>query len=116
MSRHYDWEMIAKLTLEGKTAREISELIGCTKRTVSRARVATGTAQIVSEFASRPITDERLEQIRFMVEDGAPVSEIEKTLRTTYTTVNKYFPGSSWNREEISAHVANIQRARWAVS
>ncbi len=116
MSRRYDWEQVAKLTREGKTAREISELLGCTKRTVSRARGATGTAKPVLGFACHPITAERLEQIRSMVEDGTPVREIEKTLGTTHQTVNKYFPGASWSREQISEHTSVIQRARWAAN
>ncbi len=116
MSRRYEWEQIAKLTREGKTAREISELLGCTKRTISRVRNATGTAQPIPEFAGQPITAERLEQIRLMVEDGAPVAEIERTLGTSHKTITRYFPGSSWSREQISAHTADIQRARWAVT
>lgn len=116
MSRRYDWELIAKLTREGKTARQVSELLGCTKKTVHRVRLATGTAQQIPEFAGKPITAERLEQIRSMVEDGTPVREIEKTLGTSHQTVNKYFPGASWSREQISEHTSVIQRARWAAT
>lgn len=116
MSRKYDWELIAKLTLEGKTASQIAELVGCNMRTISRARKATGTAHTIPEFAGYPINAERLEQIRLMVEDGAPVAEIERTLGTSHKTITRYFPGSSWSREQISAHTADIQRARWAVT
>lgn len=110
----YDREQIAALTRQGKTAAQIAELLGCTERTVSRVRIETGTAKPVSPYSGKPVSPERLEQARLMLNDGAPWSEISRTLHISEHSLAKHFPGTQWTREQMNDLSAAIQRARWA--
>lgn len=39
---------------------------------------------------------ERMKQLRMMVDDGAPINEIKRTLAMEYKTIKKYAPDAGW--------------------
>lgn len=105
-----DWEQIAKLHAEGKSASQIARLVGCTARTVVRWRAANGLSDPPSPFAGTRISSERLEAVRRMVEDGASVNEIQRTLHVWRPTIIKYFPEARWSRGQTAEFIATARR------
>lgn len=87
---------IAELTLAGYSAAEIATQIGITARTVVRARSRTG--------ASRPcnhnnyMTPAEMARAEALLDDGASLSEVARTLGRSTVTLSKWFPGRGWPR------------------
>lgn len=106
-----DCQEVARLTRAGVTAPKIAERLGCTTRTVQRARARLGISQPVSPTAGRPISAERLERVRRMVEDGASHAEITRTLGVNQETLRRHFPGTQWSPQQSSEMAAAVRRA-----
>lgn len=105
-----DWEQIAKLHAAGKSAKAIAEELQCTTRTVVRWRARNGLSNPSSPLAGSRISTERLAAVRRMVEDGASVNEIRKTLHVWPLTVRRYFPDASWTKAQTGEFVSAIRR------
>lgn len=115
MSKRYDHELIAELSLNGMSASQIAEKVGCTSRTVTRVRKAYGiTAPSSNEFGNQPISADRLTAAKAMLDDGAPHSEVSATLRIHQRNLQKHFPGTQWTKAQKASHLAAIRSARKA--
>lgn len=56
-----------------------------------------------------PLTPDRLKTIEAMLTDGAPLREVERTLKVGRVTIMKYFPQhKGWSKQ----HNAEISRAK----
>lgn len=96
-----NYNRVAELTGLGWGANRIAAEIGCSSRQVTRIRVHLKINKPVPETAGRPISPERLEAMRKLVDAGASIGEIVRTLHCHHDTVSKYFPeakqsGDDW--------------------
>lgn len=87
-------QRIAKLTEDGLTAEAIAAELGVTARTVQRARVRRG----VAKPAARRMTAEDLRRARELLDDGASLGEVSRTIGRDLHTIGKHFPGCGWPR------------------
>lgn len=99
------YRRIAELTRQGMTARQIAEALGCTMRTVCRARARTG----VSRPAAPLYPDEVWVMAESLLKDGASLMEVARTIGCDHRTVTKRFPGYLWDRTKV-AQMATLSR------
>lgn len=101
--KHFDYDQVAALTRAGLSANEIAVRLGCTQRTVVRIRKATGTSKPAnSEYTGVRLDLRRLQAAREMLDEGAPHAEIMRTLGLSRKTLRKYFPGTAWDKYQVS--------------
>lgn len=103
-----DYESIAELHRLGYSAPQIAARAGCSTRTVGRWRRSQGLTERPAH-ASYPVTPERLEAARRMLEDGASHHDISLTLHMSVHTLRAHFPGTAWSRDE-SIRLAHMVR------
>lgn len=85
---------VAKRALdEGLGYRSAAELSGVSATTLARRFPGMGRAQI---------SPEKLKRIEEMLDDGAPVAEIIRTLNLGKDTVSRHFPGRGFTQEQIT--------------
>jgi DNA-binding CsgD family transcriptional regulator len=84
--------VIARLTLAGRTAAEISAELGISERTVQRARGRAGVAQ---PFNGIPMSDSEVQQAAALLDDGASYAEVGRTLGRSHGTIRRQLPARS---------------------
>lgn len=82
---------VERMTREGFTARQISEELGITRRTVQRNRTAAGVAQP----RGRPFDSVEHERILEMLEDGVSIPEIARTIGRSRDVLWRRYKGLS---------------------
>lgn len=95
-----DRNAIADLHHQGLTAPQIAKQLGCSERTVERARKELGISP-----AAR-MTPERRARIQEMVNDGWSWKEIERTEGAHWDTMARHFPGTQWTHQHAGHMVA----------
>lgn len=100
---------VRRLTAIGRTAQQIAEQIGCSKRQVCRDRRSLG----LSPPHAPPLTDSQLEQAEALLDDGASRSETARTLGVAETTIRRHFPGRGWTKQQIAEHSAFLNGRRY---
>lgn len=108
MSTPADHESIAELHRLGYSAPQIAVRAGCSTRTVERWRRSQGLTERPAH-SSYPVTPERLEAARRLLDDGASHKDISQTLHMSRTTLQRHFPGTAWTRDE-SIRMAHMVR------
>lgn len=91
---------VAELTKLGWSAAAIARDQHSSERQITRIRSSLKLSQPVPENAGKPLSPERLEAMRLLVEDGASVGEIMRTLKCSDDTVKKYFPDAARDQSE----------------
>ena len=105
MSRRYtrvDDERVEQLTLRGLSLTRIAEIMGCSERAVSRARKRIGVAQPIPRW----MTAEEIALAERMLDDGASLTEVARTLDRHPTALWKRFPGRGWTSEQTGQYNA----------
>jgi hypothetical protein len=97
---------VVELTHQGKTAREISDLLGVTTRTVVRDRREMGIAKPVP----RRLTDDEVRAVEQMLEDGCSYSEIARTFGVHLTCISQRFPGRGWTATQANEYRALLRK------
>jgi len=99
------------LTLQrtGATAAVIAERLGVTPRTVVRLRSRHGVAQPYARHA--PVNDEWKARVKDLLDDGASISDVCRTLDTTHDTVKRYFPDAGWTKTMASHYARAVRTA-----
>lgn len=59
---------------------------------------------------TKPTTWEKLCKAKEMLDDGAPYSEVTKTLHISFETLKKNFPGKGWTHQQAVEHGALVRR------
>ena len=103
----YRRERAATLTREGRSATEIADILGVSPRTVARYRRMTGTQ--LGEPSPR-LTDNQIELIRQLLEDGCSRAETARTVGVSPHAVRRHFPDKHWTREQTYEHLSAIKR------
>lgn len=84
-----DQQRLAALHADGKSAREIAEILGCTPRTVVRWRSITGHTVRPAPVRVSPSVKERALQL---LADGCSLAEVGRTVGVDQSTVGRWFP------------------------
>jgi DNA-binding NarL/FixJ family response regulator len=108
----YDDDILA-LRATGRPTSAIARQLGISERTVQR-RLKTHGLNRSSPNHGKPITAERLAQIKAMLDDGCSHREIGLTLHVGVHTIRKYFPGTAWTQAQSDELTSALQKARWA--
>jgi transposase-like protein len=85
-----DVELVARLHSEGRSAAEISAIVGCTIRSVTRWRGRTGN-RVIDQVPAHPETDREVAR-RLLFEDGCSIAEAARTVGAAWRTVARWFP------------------------
>jgi DNA-binding CsgD family transcriptional regulator len=101
-------EKVAVLTREGKSAAEISVILGITARSVTRQRKALG----ISKPAAVPLSEDALRRARELAADGCSRMEVARTIGCSPTTIERHFHDFDWPPVELWRSLA--QHRRWA--
>lgn len=94
-----DDDQVAWLTRRGWTLTRIAKELGCSTRTVGRARERTG----VAGPPGRPLTDADLAWAERLLEDGCSVIEVERTLGRSPGSLAHRFRGRGWTHQQLSS-------------
>lgn len=105
-----DDETFLDLHHAGLASQEIADRLGITRRTVLRRRVRLGVARHTPGTTWRP-TPEWEAQARTLLEDGASLREIARTLHCDRATVTRRFKGMGWTLNEAGSHSQTMRRA-----
>jgi transposase-like protein len=95
-----DKEAIERMHKDGWSAPRIAAELGCSAETVRRWRKREGLQPPRPANAWAPITPERKEAARRLLDDGAPYEEVSRTLGMTTVTLKRHFPGRQWTRQQ----------------
>lgn len=91
---------VAELTIKGKSANEISEILHISTRTVTRIRTDTG---VMAGSRSIPMTEEEIEKARNLLEAGAPYAEVGRSIGRSHHAITRNLPGyHKWSPAEAS--------------
>lgn len=91
---------VASLTRAGLSLTQIADQLGVTDRTVSRDRQRLGIQQPTPPRLSAA----EVEAARRLLDDGAPYSEVARTLGRSHSAIARRLPGYAWTP---------VQRGQW---
>jgi len=97
-----DDELVAKLTRQGWSAQQIADELNVTTRTVVRSRKRSGILGSPPQW----MTDEELAIAERMLDDGASLTEVARTLDRHPTSIWKRFRGRGWTPAQTGQHNA----------
>ncbi|TXH58301.1 MAG: hypothetical protein E6Q97_02545 [Desulfurellales bacterium] len=103
-------EKVVELTARGWTAKQISENLGLTERTVQRYRKSAG----ISEPPLPRVSDAQFDAALRLLEDGAPYSEAAATVGCSAHALRRRFPGQGWTKLEVARFSAFMRRMKRA--
>lgn len=107
-----DYEEMDSLIRDGKLNNgEIARHLDCAASSVFNRRRDLGLSNNPAKNADLAPIEGRLDEARAMFEDGASRTEVSSTLGMSWATVDRYFPGTAWDRQKISQHGVSIQKA-----
>ena len=107
-------DRIVALTRAGVSVPNIAQLVGVSDRTVVRVRGRRGIGQPWS--GANPFTDDEKLAAAALLDDGASVEEVARTLHRSSTTVHRHFPGRAWSRVQAGQFAAMFHRVKGKLS
>jgi len=102
MSQPVDDELVAKLTRQGWSAQQIADHLNVTTRTVTRSRKRSGVDKPPPQW----MTAEEIARAEQMLDDGASLTEVARTLDRHPVSIWKRFPGRGWTDEQTGQYNA----------
>lgn len=99
-------EQVRRLTLFGYSAREIAQELGIDRINVIRHRKALGIAMTPAKH----LTDEQVEQARLLIEDGASIAEVARTVGCSHWAIKHRWPDAAWTHEQRTDLVGMLAR------
>lgn len=115
MSHRFDVSLAESLSDSGVSVPEMASRLGVSKKTVQRWRRETGrTPQPVSPYAGYPVSPDRLAAAERLLEDGAPVIEVVRTLGMHERTVRAHFPHRvRWSQSDAGRHSSVLRKLKF---
>lgn len=101
-------QRVVALTRMGFSAADIAIATGMCTRTVSRIRVACG----VSRTPTVPFTRDEMQTAMAMLDDGASIAEVARTLGRSKSGVGRAFPGRQWSRAQVNEYLSTLHHFR----
>lgn len=99
-------ERVVELSRQGATARQISEVMGCHRESVTRVLRRNG----LTAPPAPPLTDEEVERARRVIEDGGSLTEAARTIGRSRRAIRSRFPDAAWTRTQIGQHRAMLRK------
>lgn len=103
-------ERFEELNRQNHSTTELAGILGVTPRTIQRWRRDLGTSRPQPPFSMMPATPERLAEAKALLDDGAPIREVERSLHMSRGTVKRHFPGVGWSQSEGAQFARFCQR------
>lgn len=91
---------VVDLTNDGKTAKDIAEILGITERSVTRHRSKAGIARVVKP----PLTEGELAAARELLSGGASYEEAARTIGRDGNRLAHHLPGYAWTPQQVGHH------------
>lgn len=101
-------ERVVELTKQNYSQRQIADMLGCTERTVIRARVKAGIAQTRAPM----LTPEQLSLAENLITDGASIAEAARTIGCNVNTAYRHFKGRGFTRAEAAQYSSLVRSLR----
>lgn len=95
------YRQVVELTLLGKTIPETSREVGLSRTSVIRIRRKAG----LSRPKRDPLTPEQAIRAEEMLDDGAPIAEVVRTLGCGRSQIDARFPGRAWDIDQVIDHL-----------
>ena len=101
-----DLAVVERMTRSGHSAPQIAAHLGCTSRTVQRARARLGITQPKTPTYS----PETWEQVAQLIADGCSHKEVARTLGVSPSQVGRRFPGTGWTKQQGAEWWGEVRR------
>jgi transcriptional regulator with XRE-family HTH domain len=95
---------------EGLSAAQLADIFHISTRHVARLRRELGVAQ-PSPHSARRMDAEWKAKAGALLDEGAPIKEVARTLGCDEDTVHRHFPGRGWDRTTVARHGKAIRDA-----
>lgn len=99
---------VARMSRLHMTLAEIAEALRTSRRQIVKDRKALG----LSKGAPIKMTQEELERAEALLDDGASLSEIARTLKLSERTIRRRFPGRGWTKEQTAEYTSALLSGR----
>lgn len=106
-------ERFLDLQRQGCSASVMADRLGVTPRTIQRHRVRLGVAQEASH--NGPISPQLKARIKEMLDDGASISEVSRTLGCTHETIKRHFPDAGWDPRTVGEYARMMRTLKKAL-
>ena len=105
---HLDREEF-RILAKTNTVEQLANYYRVSPRTIQRWKRDTGISQPRNYRCKMPAGWD--DKARRLLDDGASVYEVMRTIGGTPATIRRHFPGAGWTREEASRYGQAVRRA-----
>lgn len=95
---------------EGLSAAQLADIFHISTRHVARLRRELGVAQPAPHSARR-MDAEWKAKAGALLDEGAPIKEVARTLGCDEYTVHRHFPGRGWDKTAVGQHGKAVRDA-----
>lgn len=99
-------ERVRQLSLSGHTAPQIAAELGITRFSVIRHRKALGIARTPAPR----LTADQESRASALIEDGASIAEVARTIGCSHWAVKQRFPDAAWSHQQRTDLVGMLAR------
>jgi hypothetical protein len=89
---------VVRLTALGFSAAQIAVWLGISARHVQRCRAAAG----ITQPCATPLTADEIARAEQMLDDGASLKEVARTLGRCREAIERRFPGRAWTPTQVA--------------
>ncbi|QWY79698.1 hypothetical protein PP637_gp70 [Arthrobacter phage Persistence] len=97
-----------RLHKQGLSAAQLAERFGITQRHVTRLRSELGVSK-TEPHHSRRMDEAALATAAALLDEGASLKEVGRTVGFDEVTIARHFPGRGWDRTTIGQHAKAIR-------
>ena len=98
--------IVAEYVRQGLDNQQIATQLGVSERTVIRDKRALGLAAPVIP----PLPPEKWVEAKQLLDEGAPYSEVARTIGRSWQRVQHRFPGMGWTRQDAGRYARLVVR------
>lgn len=101
-----DDQKVLEMTATGNSLRDIATALGCTTRSVSRARKRLG----ISQQPHPVLTDWEMATATRVIAEGGSIAEAARTIGRTGSALYPRFPGAQWTNSQSGKHAVVLRK------
>lgn len=103
----HDREKVARMFRNGATDDKIAEALDVTPNAIAKLRGRMG----LTVRSNERIPQEKLDRAEQLLDEGAPIREVARSVGISYRSVQRYFPGRGWTQEQVNEYAATYRLA-----